>query len=202
MWEEREAQYIRAIEDGVVDDTAPSRRRRHKVLAVDRDGDIAAVLTASRGKRRNSQLTTYRFGMEDGSWIPLGGGGSGTDEPRTPDRTTLPPRSIRSEVRGSSGGGRSAIHDVVIRAGADIETLRWRGRYRTVSPTGYAVVVWRGRQMPAVTAYDAHMRLVDDELEAIRIRSPFARLPWRVRVRRALTARRHKGEWFNYAPGR
>ena len=201
MWEEREAQYIRAIEDGVVDDAAPSRRRRHKVLAVDRDGDIAAVLIADRGKRRNGHLTTYLFERQDGSWEPLGGGGSGTEDPRTPDRSTIPPRSIEPGSRGASGSGRSAIRDVVIRVGTDIETLRWRERYRTVSPTGYAVVVWRGRRMPAVTAYDADMRLVD-ELEAVRIRSPFARLPWRVRVRRALTSWRHKGEWFNYAPRR
>ena len=201
MREERDAQYIRAIEGGVVDDAPPSRRRRHKVLAVDRDGDIAAVLIADRGKRRNGHLTPYLFERREGSWEPLGGGGSGTDDPRTPDRSTIPPRSIQSEGRGASGSGRSAIHDAVIRAGADIETLRWRERYRTVSPTGYAVVVWRGPADARRHAYDAHMRLVD-ELEGVRIRSPFARLPWRVPVRRALTSWRHKGEWFDYAPRR
>ena len=201
MWEEREAQYIRAIEDGVVDDTAPSRCRRHKVLAVDRDGDIAAVLTASRGKRRYSELSTHVFTMEGGVWHSHGSGGSGTDDPRTPDRSSIPPRSITKDNSGSMGSGRSAIRDVVIRVGTDIETLRWRGRYRAVSPTGYAVVVWRGRRMPSVTAYDAAMRLVGD-LEPVETRSPLTRLPWHVKVRRALTTWRHKGEWFNYAPRR
>ncbi|MCZ7629639.1 MAG: hypothetical protein M5U19_11565 [Microthrixaceae bacterium] len=81
MWEEREAACIRAIEHGVLDDRAPSRRQRHKVLAVDRDGDIAAVLEATRGKRRGSSVVAHAFRSDHETWVSMGSAGTGSDDP-------------------------------------------------------------------------------------------------------------------------
>lgn len=202
MWEEREAACIRAIEHGVLDDRAPSRRQRHKVLAVDRVGDIAAVLEAAQGKRRGSSVVAHAFRREAGTWISMGSAGSGSDDPRMEDRSTVNSGSITIETAGSIGGRqRRAIHDAVIRVGPEVEMLRWRGTGRPVSPTGFAIVVWRGRRSPTVEAFDAAGRLVDRRnLE--RARASRRRIPWRVRLRMMLARRRSDGDWFNYAPRR
>ena len=202
MWEERQAECIRAIEHGVLDDRAPSRRQRHRVLAVDRDGDIAAVLEATRGKRRGSSVVAHAFRRETGTWISMGSAGTGSDDPRMEDRSTVNSGSITIETAGSIGGRqRRVIHDAVIRVGPEVETLRWRGTDRPVSPTGFAIVVWRGRRSPTVEAFEAAGGLVDRRnLE--RARASRRRIPWRVRLRMMLARRRSDGDWFNYAPRR
>ncbi len=203
MWEEHEEECIRAIESGLVDDGPPSRRQRRKVLAVDLDGDVAGVLVATRGKRVGSDLSVHQFRKEDGAWrTGSGGGGSCSDDPRLPDRSTVPLATIQVEGFGSTGrSARRAVHWATIRVGPDIETMRWRDRERTVSPTGYAVVVWRGRRMPVVTAHDAAAAVLA-ELEPVDTRPLFRRLPWHVRVRWMVARCRHQGDWFNYGPTR
>ncbi|MEI2698278.1 MAG: hypothetical protein V9E94_07980 [Microthrixaceae bacterium] len=202
MWEEREAACIRAIEHGVLDDRAPSRRQRHKILAVDRDGDVAAVLEATRGKRRGSSVVAHAFRRDGGTWVSMGSAGSGSDHPRMEDRSTVNSGSITIEMAGSIGGRqRRAIHDAVIRVGPEVETLRWRGTDRPVSPTGFAIVVWRGRRSPTVEAFDAAECLVDRR-NLDRARASRRRIPWRVRLRMVHARRRSDGDWFNYAPRR
>ncbi len=202
MWEEREAACICAIEHGVLDDRAPSRRQRHRILAVDRDGDIAAVLEATRGKRRGSSVVAHAFRRDGGTWVSMGSSGSGSDDPRMEDRSTVNSGSIAIEMAGSIGGRqRHAMHDAVLRVGPGVETLRWRGTDRPVSPTGFAIVAWRGRRSPMVEAFDAAGGLVDRRnLE--RARASRRRIPWRVRLRMMLARRRSDGDWFNYAPRR
>jgi hypothetical protein len=202
MWDERDAACIRAIEHGVLGDRVPSRRQRHKVLAVDRDGDIAAVLEATRGKRRGSSVVAHAFRREGGTWISMGSAGTGSDDPRMEDRSIVRTGSITIEMAGSVGGRqRRGIHDAVIRVGPEVETLRWRGTDRPVSLTGFAIVVWRGRRSPTVEAFDAAGGLVDRRnLE--RARRSRRRIPWRVRLRMMLARRRSDGDWFNYAPRR
>lgn len=201
MWEEREAACIRAIEHGVLDDRAPSRRQRHKVLAVDRDGDVAAVLEATRGKRRGSSVVAHEFRSDGGTWVWMGSAGSGSDDPRMEDRSTVDSGSITIEMAGSNGGRqRRAIHDAVIRVGPEVETLRWRGTDRPVSPTGFAIVAWRGRRSPTVEAFDAAGGLVDRR-NLDRARASL-RIPWRLRLRMVLAGRRSDDDWFNYAPRR
>lgn len=185
----------------MLDESLPSRRQRHKVLAVDRDGDIAAVLVASRGKRRTGRLTTYHFVSEGGSWVPVGGGGGETEDPRTPPRSTIPRRSIIHDCTSGCGSGRTAVSASAIRAGEDIARLRWRGRDRTVSPSGFAVVVWRGRRAPGVSGYTATGEMVAN-LALVETRSISERLPLWVRVRRAVQPSPVDGGWFNYAPRR
>ncbi|MCZ7629655.1 MAG: hypothetical protein M5U19_11655 [Microthrixaceae bacterium] len=118
------------------------------------------------------------------------------------DRSTVNSGSITIEMAGSIGGRqRRAIHDAVIRVGPEVETLRWRGTDRPVSPTGFAIVVWRGRRSPTVEAFDAAGRLVDrrnlDRARASRRRirgvSGFA---WCTPV--AVP----DGDWFSCAPPR
>ena len=202
MWEEREAACIRAIEHGVLDDRAPSRRQRHKVLAVDRDGDVAAVVEATRGKRRGSSVAAHAFRCDGGAWVSMGSASSGSDEPRMEDRSTVNSGSITIEMVGSIGGRqRRAIHDAVIRVGPEVETLRWRGTDRPVSPTGFAIVVWQGRRSPTMEAFDAAGCLVDRR-NPERARASRRRIPWRVRLRMMLARRRSDGDWFNYAPRR
>jgi hypothetical protein len=174
---ERATACIRAIVAGVVDDDAPSRRQRLKVLAVDREDDVAAVLIASGAKRRNLSLDIRVFVELGGSWRSVGGGGQVTADPRLPDRSSVPARSIETAQTHASGRGRSAIRASAVRAGRDIAVLRWRRRDRPVSPTGYAVVVWRGRRPPEVTGYDAAGALVA-QLDRPAVPSSFEDLSW------------------------
>ena len=202
MCEEREAACIRAIEHGALDDRAPSRRQRHKILAVDRDGDIAAVLEATRGKRHGSSVVAHAFRRDGGTWVSMGSARTGSHEPRMEDRSTVNSGSITIEMAGSIGGRqRRAIHDAVIRVGPEVETLRWRGTDRPVSPTGFAIVVWRGRRSPTVEAFDAAGCLVDRRI-LDRARASRRRIRWRVRLRMVHARRRSDGDWFNYAPRR
>lgn len=201
MWEERDAAWIRAMEHGVLDDRVPSRRQRHKVLAVDRGGDVAAVLEATRGKRRGSSVTANMFRRDGQRWALVGSVAMGSDDPRLEDRSTVATGSITVEMAGASGRRRRAIHHAVVRVGPDISTLRWRGEDRSVSATGFAVVVWRGRRTPTVEAYDSAGSLVD-QVKLDRAGSLRWRIPWHVRVRMALARPRSDDDWFNYAPRR
>lgn len=201
MWEEWNAACVRAIEHGVLDDRVPSRRQRRKFLAVDRDGDVAAVLEATRGKRRRSSVTAHMFRRDGQSWVGAGSASMGSDDPRIEDRSTVATGSVTVETGGGCGRRHRAIHHSVIRVGPDISTLRWRGADRPISATGFAVVVWRGRRRPTVEAYDAAGRLVD-QVKLDRVGSLRWRIPWHVRVRMALARSRSDGDWFNYAPRR
>ncbi len=132
----------------------------------------------------------------------MGSAGTGSDNPRMEDRSTVNSGSITIEMAGSIGGRQCrAIHDAVIRVGPDVETLRWRGTDRAASATGFAVVVWRGRRSPTVEAFDTAGRLVDRR-NLDRPRASRRRIPWRVRLRMMLARRRSAGDWFNYAPRR
>lgn len=200
MWDDDEDAHIRAIEGGALDVDVPSRRHRHRILAVDRDGDVAAVLVATRGKRSERSETAHLYRREGDGWAWCCSAGSSDSEPRIPDRSTIEPTAIEVGGWGSSGGGAFSrpVCAATVRTGAGIAALEWRGVVRPVSPPGFAVVVWRGRRAPVVVGLDVHGTAVTTAAVA-RSRS-LSRRVLLARVARAFVRRRGSDDWFNYAP--
>lgn len=118
MWKEIEAECIRTIERGAVDETIYlSRRHRWKPLAFDVNGEVAVVVVAQRGKRTGGSIHGIAFHRRRNTWVCVGSPGVIDGGPE--DRQ-LPPRVRRAAVassgrvegaHGSSGlgGGRSAV---------------------------------------------------------------------------------------------
>jgi len=198
MQDERAAACIAAIDHGVLDDRMPSRRQRRKVLAVDVQGDTAAVLELTRGKRRGSTLAVHCFRREGLSWVPIGSGEACGDDPNVAERSALPTGSIHVEMAGSVGGRRRGARYAVVRVGPGIERVRWRRSSRVASPTGFALVVWRGRR-PTVEFHDPAGHPVG-QIHLDRPGGPRRRVPWRFRVRNIRGRHTKTGDWFNYAP--
>lgn len=201
VWGDDEDAQIRAIEVGVLDVDVPSRRHRRRILAVDRDGDVAAVLVAVRGKRRERSETAHLYRRGAGGWEWCGSAGSSDSEPRIPDRSTIERTAIEFGGQGSSGG-RAFSHPVraaTLRAGEGIAALEWRGVVRPVSPSGFAVVVWRGRRPPTVIGLDVGGTAVTKAAVGLN-RSPMGRLPLAARIARRVAPRPGPDDWFNYAP--
>ena len=203
MWDDNEDAHIRAIEGGALDLDVPSRRHRHRILAVDSEGDVAAVLVATRGKRSERSETAHLYRRDGGRWSWYGSVGSSDSEPRVPDRSTIERTAIEVGGRGSSGGGAFSrpVCAATVRAGEDIAVLEWRGVVRPVLPSGFAVVVWRGRRAPTVVGLDADGTAITEVALALK-GSPLGRRPLAARVAWALARRRRSDGWFNYAPRR
>ncbi len=203
MWDDDEDARIRAIEGGALDLDVPSRRHRRRILAVDRDGDVAAVLVATRGKRGERAESAHLYRREGDGWAWCGSVGSSDSEPRVPDRSTIERTAIEVGGRGSSSGGAFSrpVCVATLRAGADIAALEWRVVVRPASPSGFAVVVWRGRRAPTVVGLDADGTAVMEAAVGLK-RSPMGRLPLPPRVPWALNRRRRSDDWFNYSPRR
>lgn len=203
VWDDDEHAHIRAIEGGVLDVDVPSRRHRHRILAVDRDGEVAAVLVATRGKRSERSETAHLYRREGDGWAWCGSVGSSDSEARIPDRSTIEMTAIEVGGWGSSGGGAFSrpVCAAAVRAGAGIAALEWRGVVRPISPSGFAVVVWRGRRAPTVVGLDADGTAVLRATVGVK-RSPMGRSPLPARVTWALARRRRSDGWFNYAPRR
>jgi hypothetical protein len=203
VWDDDEDAHIRAIEGGALDVDVPSRRHRRGILAVDRDGDVAAVLVAVRGKRRERSETAHLYRREGGGWAWCGSVGSSDSEPRVPDRSTIGSRAIEVGGWGRSGGGAFSrpVCAATMRAGADIAAVEWRGVVWPVSPSGFAVVVWRGRRAPTVVGLDIDGKAVAEAALGLG-RSPLGRLPLSARIARTLTPQPGPDDWFNYTPRR
>jgi hypothetical protein len=203
VWDDDEDAHIRAIEGGALDVDVPSRRHRHRILAVDRDGDVAAVLVATRGKRSERSETAHLYRREGDGWAWCCSAGSSDSEPRIPDRSTIEPTAIEVGGWGSSGGGAFSrpVCAATVRTGAGIAALEWRGVVRPVSPPGFAVVVWRGRRAPVVVGLAADGTVVTQAAVGVR-RSPMGRSPLPAPAAWALPRRRRSDDWFNYAPRR
>ena len=200
VWDDDEDAHIRAIEGGVLDLDVPSRRHRHRILAVDCDGDVAAALVTTRGKRSERSETAHLYRREDDGWAWCGSVGSSDSEPRIPDRSTIERAAIEVGGWGSGGGGAFSrpVCAATVRAGADIAALEWRGVLRPVSPSGFAVVVWRGRRAPAVVGLADDGTAVTEASVGVR-RSPMGRSPLSARVAWAFARRRRSDDWFNYS---
>jgi len=203
VWDDDEDANIRVIEGGALDVDVPSRRHRRRILAVDRVGDVAAVLVAVRGKRRERSETAHLYRHDGDGWEWCGSVGSSDSEPRIPHRSTIGPTAIEVGGRGSSGGGAFSrpVCAATMRAGEDIAALEWRGVVRPVSPPGFAAVVWRGRKAPTVVGLDADGRAVTAAAPGSN-RSPMGRLPLAARIARTLTPQPGPDGWFNYTPRR
>jgi len=203
VWDDDEDAHIRAIEGSVLDLDVPSRRRRRRILAVDRDGDVAAVLVATRGKRRERSETAHLYRCEGDGWAWCGSVGSGDSDPRVPDRSAIEPTTIEVGGWGTSNKGvfSRPVCGATLRAGAGIVALEWRGVVRSVSPSGFAVVVWRGRRAPTVVGLDIDGTGVAEAAVGVR-RSPLGRNRFPARIVRAFARRRHSDDWFNYSPRR
>ncbi len=203
VWDDDEDAHIRVIEGGALDADAPSRRHRRRILAVDRDGDVAAVLVAVRGKRRERSETAHLYRREGDGWAWCGSVGSSDSEPRIPDRSTIGPTAIEVGGWGSSGGGPFSrqVCAATVRAGGDIAALEWRGVVRPVSPSGFAVVVWRGRKAPTLVGLDIDGEAVTEAALGAN-RSPMGRLPLAARIARRVAPPPGRDGWFNYSPRR
>lgn len=211
MWEEIEAECLRTIERGQVDETIRlSRRHRWKPLALDVHGDVAVVVVARRGKRAGGSIQGIPFHRRADEWVCVGSPGvvAGSADDRF-----LPPRGPGcGGVQWSSGGGtrlvstpwwsfgRRFVSHRVFQVPEGVSHLEAHGRRAEVSAHGFGCVVGRGRRMPAVTLLDAEGR----PLERLTARSSSLRrgMPWSARLHRWLTAPSHRSEWFNYAPRR
>ncbi len=202
VWDDDEEAHIRVIEGGALDADVPSRRHRRRILAVDRERDVAAVLVAVRGKRRGRSETVLLYRHDGDSWAWCGSGGNSDSEPRIPDRSTVGPTAIEVGGRRSSGGGPFSrpVCAATVRAGAVIAALEWRGMARPILPSGFAVVVWRGRKAPTVVGLDVDGNAVAEVALALK-GSPLGRRPLAARVAWALARRRHSDGWFNYTRG-
>ena len=203
VWDDGEDAHIRVIEGGALDADVPSRRHRRRILAVDHDGDVAAVLVAVRGKRRERSETVHLYRRQGDGREWCGSVGSSDSEPRVPDRLTIGPTAIEVGGWGSSGGGpfTRPVCAATVRAGADIAAMEWRGVVRPVSPSGFAVFVWRGRKVPTVVGLDADGTAVAEAAVGV-CRSPMRRLPLVARIARAAAPRPGPDDWFNYTPRR
>lgn len=203
MWDDNEDAHIRAIKGGSLDLDVPSRRHRHRILAVDSDGDGAAVLVATRGKRSERSETAHVYRREGDRWMWCGSAGSSDSGPRVPDRSTIEPTAIEVGGWGSSRGGAFSrpVCAATLRVGANIAALEWRGVVRPVSPSGFAVVVWRGRRAPTVVGLDLDGTAVATAAVG-RSRSFMRRRPLLARVAWVLARRRGSDDWFNYSPRR
>jgi hypothetical protein len=104
-------------------------------------------------------------------------------------------------ARGRSGGGAFSrpVCAATMRAGADIAAVEWRGVVWPVSPSGFAVVVWRGRRAPTVVGLDIDGKAVAEAALGLG-RSPLGRLPLSARIARTLTPQPGPDDWFNYTP--
>jgi hypothetical protein len=209
VFEEVEAECIRTVERGEIDDSLRfSRRHRWKPLAFDRDGDDAVVLVAQRGKRANAWLTVYtlRRGETDWTIVHSSGASIRDDDDRVPrlrERSDLPADWLEVTMGGRSAdeeGRRLDLHHAVIEAGRSVAFLEGRDERRQVADHGYLCLVWRGRTAPEVVGLDADSRVVA-RLVPKDFGTLFERLPWHVRVRVRAMRRRHPDEWFNYSPG-
>lgn len=203
MWDDLELAHIRVIEGGILDVDVPSRRHRRRILAVDRDVDSAAVLVATRGKRHGRSETAHIYRRDGDRWKRSGSVGSSDSDPRIPHRSTIEPTAI--EVGGwGSGGGRAfarPVCAVTLRVGEGIAALEWRGVVRPVPPSGFAVVVWRGRRAPTVVGLDANGMAVTEAAVGVN-RSSMVGSPLPARVAWVLARRRRSDDWFNYSPRR
>ena len=203
VWDDDEDAHIRMIEGGALDVDVPSRRHRRRILAVDRDSDVAAVLVAVSGKRRERSETVHLYRRQGDAWEWWDSAGTGDSDPRIPDRSTMEPTAI--EVGGwVSGGGEAFSRPVcaaALRAGKDIAALEWRGAVRPVSPSGFAVVVWRGRRAPTVVGLDVDGEAVTEAALGA-IRSTTGRLPLFARIARRVAPPPGPDDWFNYTPRR
>jgi hypothetical protein len=208
VFEEVEAECIRTVERGAIDDSIRfSRRHRWKPLAFDCDGDDAVVLVAQRGKRAHAWLTTYALRRSASGWTIVHASGvyitdDDGHDPRLRDRSDLPADWLEVTMGGRSAdeeGTRLDLHHAVIEAGRSVAFLEWRGERRQVADHGYVCLVWRGRSAPETVGLDADSRVVA-RLEPKDFGSLFERLPWHVRARIRAMQRRHPDEWINYSP--
>lgn len=209
VWEDIEAERIRTIERGAVDDSFRlSRRHRWKPLAVDVEGDDAAVVVATRGKRTGGQITTRQYRRRDGIWVSGFCGGGGTDDRMLPSRPV--PEEGWFRVMSSGMGvddehhgllRPKRVHHLVVQVAEGVTEVEWRGRRRAVAEHGFVCVIWRGRAMPTVELFDSGGGRVT-EVGRAATRGPLHLMPWRARVRYAVFRRFHRGEWFNYSPRR
>lgn len=207
--EEIQAECIRTIERGAVDDSFHfSRRHRWKPLAVDVHGDDAIVLVATRGKRTGGGITAHHYRRRDGSWTSIGSGGGGGDDRTLPPRPTPGERWFRHMSSGMSVDSQTKglfrskrVNHLDLQVAAGVAQVEWRRRHRTAADHGFVCVVWRGRSMPKIKLFDSAGDRVD-AVDRRDIQSPIRRMPWRARIRYAIFRRFHRGEWFNYAPRR
>ena len=212
MWEEVEAECVRTIECGELDQTIHlSRRHRWKPLAFDVDDRIAVVVVALRGKRAGGSIRTYDFHRRDDVWVCVGfGGGSGgggqIDDRLLPGRPEPGDRwfvahgsgSFRvPSVRRRMIGGGYARHAVILTASGVAQT-DVRGHRLPVADHGFVCVAWRGRSMPDIQLLDSN----GDVLDCVTRRdsSIRSRPPSLVRLYRRVFLHSDRGEWFNYAP--
>ena len=188
------AESIALIERGLPE--APprlSRRRRWAALAVDVDGDIAGTLFTVRGPG-HVRHERHLLARVRGAWTVLGGGSGGgdvdgglADRPSTAELGAPAVVVGRgSVVRGSDRRvprGAGYVSDAELLVSSDVHSVVVAGsRVLTVPRHGRLVVVWSGRQPPAVVARDAAAH----PLGEVRLASPGARrLP----------------EWYPDAPG-
>lgn len=206
VWDELDAECVRSIERGSVDDSFRlSRRHRWKTLAVDVDGDVAIVLVATRGKRVGGEISCREYRRRAGGWDLFGSGGGGGGNRTLPSRPAPADRWFQTVSSGMSRDMsarwpmRRRIRHLEFQAADGVSHVEWRERRRAVAPHGFVCVVWRGRSMPRVDLMDLLGRRVD----VIRRRdglSPELGIPWRARIRYALFRRFHHDEWFNYSP--
>lgn len=207
VWEDIEAECIRTIECGAVDDSFRlSRRHRWKPLAVDVEGDDAVVVVATRGKRTGGEITTRQYRRRDGIWVSGFCGGGGTDDRALPSRPVPDEGWFRVVSHGMSvcherkGFLRpKRVRHLVVQVAEGVTEVEWRGRRRAVVEHGFVCVIWRGRAMPTVELFDSGDERVG-EVGRAATRGPLHLMPWRARVSYAVFGRFHGGEWFNYSP--
>lgn len=190
-----------AIEGGRLDTGVPSRRRRRRILAVDRDGDLAAVLVATRGKRYGSSLSAELFGYERGEWVDYGNvTQSWEPEPRLRSRDSIPGDAIRVGSLGHASDLQlpQSVSAAIFQAGTDVATVEWRDVPRPVSPTGFGLVMWQGRPAPRVVGHDPAGGVVA-EVSFSNQGPQFSRRAMADRIADLLPGGGADG-WFNYRP--
>jgi hypothetical protein len=209
VWEDIEAECIRTIERGEVDESFRlSRRHRWRLLAVDVHGDDAVVVVATRGKRSGGEIAARQYLRRGGLWVARGAGASGSDDRALPSRPGSNEGWFRVVSHGMSVDHKHKrflrprrVHDLVVQVAEGVTEVAWRGRRTAAAEHGFVAVVWRGRAMPTVELFGSGGERVG-EIGRAATRGPLQAMPWSARVRFEVFRRFHKDEWFNYAPRR
>jgi len=184
---------------------------RWKPLAFDVNGDVAAVVRRDEGQALGRLDYRDCVPSRGNRWVHIGSSGGSTGAPTTASSRLVPRRPRAGsygrveEALGSTRlpGGRSAVvtrGTACSRHPRASHMFEVHGSRAAAADHGVCCVVWRGRTMPAITLLDADGR----HLERVTARdlSILRRMPLSACLYRRLTSRSHRGEWFNYAPGR